>query len=83
MSSKVLLLVEGQTEVAFVKQVMKPAMPGLSLVPIAVTTRITADGSHKGGLVTYASFRRQVLRLLGGQLRRHGNITDRLPGIAP
>ncbi len=61
---KVLLLVEGFTEEAFVKRLLAPALPGLTLIPTVVKTRTTGARPHKGGFVKYAEFRRQLLLLL-------------------
>lgn len=61
---KVFVLVEGQTEEAFVKQVLGPALPGLWLVPSIVKTKVAGACPHKGGTVTYAEFRRQLNLLL-------------------
>lgn len=61
---KVYVLVEGQTEEAFIKQVLAPALPGLSLVPSIVKTKVGGAQPHKGGTVTYHEFRRQLNLLL-------------------
>lgn len=61
---KVLILVEGATEVAFIKQVIAPAMPGLWLVPTEIKTRVTGARPKKGGSVNYHEFKRQMNLLL-------------------
>lgn len=61
---KIFVLVEGQTEEAFIKQVLAPALPGLWLVPSIVKTKVTGARPHKGGTVAYEEFRRQLNLLL-------------------
>lgn len=61
---RVFLLVEGETEVAFVKRVLQPHLPGLHFQPIKVTTRPGGPSPRKGGSVSYQSFKSQVFRLL-------------------
>lgn len=62
---KILMLVEGPTEEAFIKQVLSPALPNIILVPIVIKTRLTGAQPEKGGSVTYHAFKRQVQLLLG------------------
>lgn len=59
--SRLYLLVEGQTEEAFVNELLTPhyARRGLYLVPIIVST----SPGHKGGVVSYAKVRPQIERL--------------------
>lgn len=59
--SRVYLLVEGQTEEAFVNELLKPhyVRMGLYLTPIVVSTR----PGHRGGVVSYAKVRPQIERL--------------------
>lgn len=59
--SRVYLLVEGQTEEAFVRELLTPhyARIGLYLTPIIVST----SPGHKGGVVSYAKVRPQISRL--------------------
>lgn len=59
--SRVYLLVEGQTEEAFVNELMMPvyASRGLYLTPIIVST----SPGHKGGVVSYGKVRPQIERL--------------------
>lgn len=64
---KVFVLVEGQTEESFVKNVLPGAMPpDLFLQPVIVATkRVNSGGKFKGGVPSYAKVRGEVLRLLG------------------
>jgi hypothetical protein len=59
--SRIYLLVEGQTEEAFVGELLQPhyARMGLYLTPIIVST----SPSQKGGVVSYAKVRPQIERL--------------------
>jgi hypothetical protein len=59
--SRVYLLVEGQTEEAFVTRLLTPhyAAAGLYLMPILVRT----SHSSRGGVVSYAKIRPQIERL--------------------
>lgn len=59
--SRVYLLVEGQTEEAFVGELLTPhyARIGLYLTPIVVST----SRGYKGGVVSYAKVRPQIVRL--------------------
>jgi hypothetical protein len=63
---KVFVLVEGQTEERFVKDVLQPRMPGdLHLQPVIVATkRVFAGGKFKGGVPGYPKVRAEVMRLL-------------------
>lgn len=59
--TRVYLLVEGQTEEAFVRELLEPhyARLGLYLIPIIVST----SPGHKGGVVSYAKIKPQLQRL--------------------
>jgi hypothetical protein len=59
--SRVYLLVEGQTEEAFVRELLAPhlALQGTYLRPIIVST----SPGYKGGVVSYAKIRPQIVRL--------------------
>lgn len=59
--SRAYLLVEGQTEETFVRELLQPhyARMGLYLTPIIVST----SPGHKGGVVSYAKVRPQIERL--------------------
>lgn len=59
--TRVYLLVEGQTEEIFVREVLAPAFlhQGLYLTPIVVST----SPGHRGGVVRYAKVRPQIVRL--------------------
>jgi hypothetical protein len=86
--TRVILVVEGQTEEAFVNQVLAP---DLSLKQIYVTaTRImTSQSAHrmyKGGFVNFAHLERDVSRLLASDQKRYvGCMVDlyRLPNSVP
>lgn len=65
---KVLILVEGQTEEKFVKEVLNPHLNnyGKYLIPTIVNTKIVKSGPNfKGGIVSYGKVRKDLLRLLG------------------
>ena len=62
---KILVLVEGPTEEAFIKQLLVPAFPQSVFVPIIIKTRLIGAQPAKGGSVTYHTFKRQVQLLLG------------------
>ena len=59
--SRIYLLVEGQTEEAFVGELLTPhyARMGLYLTPIIVST----SPGHRGGVVSYAKIKPQIIRL--------------------
>lgn len=59
--SRIYLLVEGQTEEAFVGELLTPhyARIGLYLTPIIVST----SPGHRGGVVSYAKIKPQIIRL--------------------
>jgi hypothetical protein len=62
---KVLVLCEGQTEQAFVIDLLEPYLKlhGKQAEPVVLTTKVTRAGQqHKGGVSTYARIRRNVLR---------------------
>lgn len=64
MTKKALVLVEGPTEEAFIKQVVAPGIPGLWLIPTVVKTKVTYARPEKGGTVSYQEFKRQLNLLL-------------------
>ena len=66
MIGKVLISVEGQTEEAFINNVLSPYFEGrLILVPILLKTRwLTGRTANKGGYLTYGRIRREILNLL-------------------
>jgi hypothetical protein len=72
--SRALILVEGQTEERFVKDVLYPAFleKGLFLSPTILITKRVKDGPNfKGGVTNFAKFRNDIQRLLnsaGGAL---------------
>ena len=64
---KVLILVEGQTEEAFVKNLLAAHLSkhGVAVVPVIVATKRLLTGDKKrGGYVPYSRLRAEVLRLL-------------------
>lgn len=67
MSRRVLILVEGQTEETFVKQVLAPALAerGVYAVPTVHNTKRVKDGPNfKGGVTGFEKFRSDLARLL-------------------
>jgi len=68
MSKRVLILVEGQTEERFVKDVLAPAFFGRQLFffPTLLVTKRVKDGPNfKGGVTNFAKFSNDAGRLLG------------------
>jgi hypothetical protein len=68
LTARVLVLVEGPTENAFVKSVLAPYLESASvqLVPTIVTTRNNPRGrDHKGGFVSRTRLVRQIRNRLG------------------
>lgn len=66
---RALVLVEGQTEERFVKDLLAPsyAARGLYLIPTILGTKRVKDGPHfKGGVTTFGKFERDIRRLLHG-----------------
>jgi hypothetical protein len=64
---QVLVLVEGQCEEAFVKQVLRPRFDprGLYFRPTIIETKkILSGGGFRGGVASFAQFRRHLVRLL-------------------
>ena len=74
MSKRVLILVEGQTEERFVKDVLGPAFSDQELffhATILVTKRVKDGPNFKGGVTNFAKFKNDAQRLLnsaGGAL---------------
>jgi hypothetical protein len=74
MSKRVLILVEGQTEERFVKDILGPAFWSKELFfhpTILVTKRVKDGPDFKGGVTNFAKFRNDTQRLLdssGGAL---------------
>lgn len=65
--AKVLILVEGQTEAAFVKNVLAAHLEkhGVLVVPIIVATKRLLTGEKmRGGYVPYPRLRSEIIRLL-------------------
>jgi len=67
--SNVYLLVEGQTEEAFVNELLVPHYSdmGLYMIPIVIET----SSGHKGGVTTYGKIARQTARLCKQHSREH------------
>lgn len=64
---KILLLVEGQTEETFVKQIINPYLAVFDkyAIPTIITTKIAKRGNHfKGDVPAYQNVKRQIRRLL-------------------
>ncbi|WP_020604180.1 DUF4276 family protein [Spirosoma spitsbergense] len=64
---QLLILVEGQTEEAFVKEVLNPYLNpyGKHLNPTIINTKIIRGGkNYKGGLTNYGQVRRDLFRLV-------------------
>ena len=67
MSKRVLILVEGQTEERFVKDILGPALWDKELflqATILVTKRVKDGPNFKGGVTNFAKFRNDTQRLL-------------------
>jgi hypothetical protein len=65
---RVLMLVEGQTEETFVRELLAPQLWPYQIdpTPVLAATKLVKSGMRfKGGLVSYAKARNQILRLLG------------------
>ena len=65
-TGKVFFLVEGQTEESFVKNVLSPDLGShLTCVPVLLATKTVKSGpDFKGGILSYAKVRKEILRLL-------------------
>ena len=62
---KVYVLVEGQTEELFVNEVLQPALPSLTLIPVIVATkRVASGGKFKGGIGSFKQVADDLRRLL-------------------
>lgn len=64
---KILVLVEGQTEETFIKQVLVPHLSGRNIycIPtLAVTKRVKSGSNFKGGITSYDKVKNDILRLL-------------------
>jgi hypothetical protein len=65
---KVLVLVEGDTEYKFVKEILNPHLANYEkyLIPTIINTKIVKSGPNfKGGIGSYRQVKRDLLRLLG------------------
>lgn len=74
---RLLILVEGQSEEQFVKQVLAPYLaPEVIAIPVILKTRRDADGTtYRGGVTKWAQIRGDLQRLLGD---RHAYVTTLL-----
>ncbi len=66
---RALIVVEGQTEERFVKDVLQPALAihDLYITPVVVTTKVVKDGPNfKGGLCNFTKFGNDVQKVLHG-----------------
>lgn len=64
---KILILVEGQTEESFVKNILNPGLSSnnLYVVPIIITTKKVKNGPNfKGGVNSYTTIKKEVQKLL-------------------
>ncbi len=61
------VLVEGQTEQAFVNQILQPHLLRLGIIanPVILYTKRTSTRKYKGGIQSYQKVRKQILELLG------------------
>lgn len=59
--SRVLVLVEGQTEKKFVKEVIAPELANKE---VFVTARVSGKPGHKGGVRSYQRFQKEIIALL-------------------
>ncbi len=65
--SKVLILVEGQAEETFVRDLLTPHLSKLGVYPVAklaTTKRVKSGSNFKGGIVSYGKVKNDLLRLL-------------------
>jgi hypothetical protein len=65
---RVLILVEGQTEETFIRDILGPHLTnyGIFPTPIIISTKRTKSGNKfKGGVVEYNKVKSEVLKLLG------------------
>jgi hypothetical protein len=65
--SKVLILVEGQTEETFIRDTLAPhlSLKGVYCIPtLATTKRVKSGPDFKGGIVSYEKARNDIKRLL-------------------
>jgi len=69
MTSRVLILVEGQTEERFIKDVLAPYFYPMNLFfypTLLVTKRVKVGPNFKGGVTNFAKFENDLIRLLNG-----------------
>lgn len=64
---RILILVEGQAEATFVREVLAPHLSNLGVYPVAklaTTKRVKSGSDFKGGVRTYGKVKNDLLRLL-------------------
>ena len=89
---RVLILVEGQTEETFVRDVMAPHLLARNVAPVPkllVTKRVKSGGHFKGGVVSYAQVKGDLHRLLADTgaerittMLDYYGLPDDFPGLA-
>ncbi|MEI2818518.1 MAG: DUF4276 family protein [Microthrixaceae bacterium] len=65
--TRILISVEGQTEVIFVRDLLKPHLDrlGVFLQPVVLATkRLSGGGKYRGGLTSWKQARAELVRLL-------------------
>lgn len=66
--NRILVLVEGQTEERFVKDILNPAFEpkGLFLLPTIINTKVVKEGPNfKGGINSYIAIKKDLQKLCG------------------
>ena len=66
MSKRVFIIVEGQTEEAFVREMLQSWFAGQGIHDIRAVKIQTSPG-HKGGFVNYDHLKNDIVRLLRGE----------------
>ncbi len=66
MNSRIFIIVEGQTEEAFVKEILQPWFAGQDIHDVRAI-KISTSRGHKGGFVNYDHLKNDVTRLLRGE----------------
>ena len=65
---KALILVEGQAEETFVREILGPYLSGRGVYPqakLVTPKRVKSGSDFKGGIVSYGKVRNDIIRLLG------------------
>ena len=91
--AKVLILVEGQTEERFVKDILGPDLSakGIWLIPTIITTKVVYNGpNNKGGTVKYEKIKKQIKNLANDSNSKmvttmidYYGVSDDFPGNPP